>query len=75
MEFTVNIKEQNKIAAFLNLIKAFDYVEIVDVKEQPEKLFEEHKSLLDARLEKIEKGNMAFTDWDVIKEKYERKTV
>lgn len=33
MELTVNIKEQSKIATFLNLIKDIDYIEIVNVKE------------------------------------------
>ncbi len=35
MEVTVNIKNKKKIAAFLNLIKEIDYVELVDVKEEP----------------------------------------
>jgi hypothetical protein len=33
MELTINIKEQKYIASFLNLIWQFDYVEIIDVKE------------------------------------------
>jgi hypothetical protein len=33
MELTINIKDKKKMASFLNLIRKYDYVEIVDVKE------------------------------------------
>ena len=71
MELTLNIKEQSKIAAFLNLIKEIDYVEIVNVKEDLHELPTEHKDLLDKRLQKIENGETTFKNWDLIKKKYE----
>jgi len=58
MELTVNIKEQSKIAAFLNLIKEIDYIEIVDVKEGIDELPLEHQRLLDIRLQKIHLYNL-----------------
>lgn len=75
MELTVIIKEQSKIAAFLNLIKEFDYIEIVDVKEEIHEIPNEHKDLLDKRLQKIENGETTFKKWDLIKKKYEDKAV
>ena len=75
MELTVNIKEQSKIAAFLNLIKKFDYIEIVDVKEDVGETPLEHRDLLDKRLQRIEKGETAFKNWDLIKVKYVSKAI
>lgn len=75
MELTVNIKDQSKIAAFLNLIKEIDYIEIIDVKEKSEELPIEHRDLLDKRLQRIEKGEAAFKDWEQIKKKYENKAI
>ena len=75
MELTLNIKEQNKIAAFLNLIKEFDYIEIVDVKEDTGELPIEHRKLLEKRIQKIEKGETSFKDWDSIKSKYENRAI
>jgi hypothetical protein len=75
MELTVNIKEQSKIAAFLNLIKEFDYIEIVNVKEEFQELPIEHKDLLDKRLQRLENGETTFKSWDLIKKKYEDKAV
>ena len=75
MKLTVNIKEQNKIAAFLNLIKEIDYIEIVDVKEDSNGLPSEHKELLDKRLQRIENGETTFKNWGLIKKKYEDKAV
>ncbi len=74
MELTVNIKEQSKIAAFLNLIKEIDYIEIIDVKEEGEFPIE-HRVLLNERLQKIENGETSFKSWDLIKKKYEEKAV
>ncbi|GEM_PF-973427 len=71
MELTVNIKEQSKIAAFLNLIKEIDYIEIVNVKEEMSELPIEHRDLLDKRLQEIENGKSSFKNWDLIKKKYE----
>lgn len=75
MELTVNIKEQSKIAAFLNLIKEIDYIEIVNVKEDLHELPTEHKDLLDKRMQRIENGEATFKNWDLIKKKYEAKAV
>ena len=75
MELTVNIKEQSKIAVFLNLIKEFDYIEIVNVKEELQELPAEHKDLLDKRLQRLENGETTFKSWDLIKKKYEDKAV
>ncbi len=75
MELTINIKEQSKIAAFLNLIKEIDYIEIVNVKEDLHELPTEHKDLLDKRMQRIENGEATFKKWDLIKKKYEDKAV
>jgi hypothetical protein len=75
MELTVNIKEQSKIAAFLNLISRMDYIEIVDVKENLDELHVEHKVLLDSRLKKIKNGGTTFKNWDLIKKKNESKEI
>jgi len=75
MEFTVNIKEQNKVAAFLNLIKEIDYIEIIGVEEKFEDLPIEHRNLLDKRLQRIENGEATFKNWDLIKKKYESKAI
>ena len=75
MQLTVNIKEQSKIALFLNLIKEIDYIEIVSVKEELQELPIEHKDLLDKRLQRIKNGKTTFKNWDLIKKKYENKTV
>ncbi|PIQ32860.1 MAG: hypothetical protein COW63_06595 [Bacteroidetes bacterium CG18_big_fil_WC_8_21_14_2_50_41_14] len=75
MEVTVNIKEQSKIAEFLNLIKEIDYIEIVNVKEELHELPTEHKDLLDKRLQRIENGETTFKKWELIKKKYEDKVV
>ncbi len=75
MELTVSIKEQSKIAAFLELIKTMDYIEIVDVKETSEDIPAEHRDLLEKRLQRVESGESQFKNWDVIKDKYERKSI
>ncbi len=75
MKLTVNIKEKSKIAAFLKLIKKLDYIEIVDVKDGMGELPSEHRDLLDKRLQRIEKGEATFKNWDSIKTKYENKAI
>jgi putative addiction module component len=75
MELTINIKDQKDIASFLNLIRKFDYVEIVDIKENSSDLPLEHKRLLDERLKKVENGKTSFKNWDLVKRKYEGKTI
>ena len=71
MELTINIKDRNKIAAFLNLLKEIDYIEIISVKDGVDKLPVEHKELLDKRLQRIINGETNFNNWDLIKKKYE----
>jgi hypothetical protein len=75
MELTINIKDPKDIASFLNLIRKFDYVEIVDVKENNPDLLAEHKILLDERLKRIEEGKTSFKNWDLIKTKYNGKAL
>jgi hypothetical protein len=75
MELTINIKEQKYIASFLNLIRQFDYVEIIDVKEDNSETPVEHKILLDERLKRVEEGKTSYKNWDLIKKKYEGKGV
>jgi hypothetical protein len=75
MELTLSIREQSKIAEFLNLIKEMDYVEIVDVKEEGGVPPMEHQKILENRLKRIEKGETVFKNWDLVKIKYEDKAV
>lgn len=75
MELTINIKDQKNIAAFLNLIRKIDYIEIVDVKENNSDFSIEHEILLNERLKRIEEGKVSFENWDVVKRKYEGKAV
>ncbi len=75
MELTVSIKEHSNIAAFLNVIKKLDYIEIVDVRGDIGDLPLEHRRLLEKRLKKIERGKTAFKSWDLIKQEYENKAV
>ena len=75
MELTINIKDPKNIASFLNLIRKFDSVEIVDVKENNPDLPIEHRLLLDERLKRIEDGNTSFKNWELIKNKYDGKAL
>ncbi len=75
MELTIHIKDQENIATFLNLIKQFDYVEIVDVKGNNAEIPFEHKILLDERLKRVEEGKTSYKNWDLVKKKYEGKGV
>lgn len=75
MELTINIKEDEKIPIFLNLIQEFEYVEIVDFKEDRFDIPSEHKELLKQRLKRIKDGKASFKSWDLIKGKYEAKEV
>ena len=75
MKLTINIKEHKYIASFLNLIRQFDYVEIIDVKEDNSETPVEHKILLDERLKRIEEGKITYKNWDLLKKKYEGKGV
>lgn len=75
MELSINIKGQKNIDSFLNLIRNFDCVEILDVKEDSSVLPIEHKVLLDERLKRIENDKTSFQNWDLVKRKYEGKTI
>ena len=75
MKLTINIKEHKYIASFLNLIRQFDYVEIIDVKEDNSETPVEHKILLDERLKRVEEGKITYKNWDLLKKKYEGKGV
>jgi len=75
MELTISIKDPKDIASFLNLIRKYDYVEIVDVKENDPDLPMEHRILLDERLKRIEDGQTSFKNWDLIKNKYDGKAL
>lgn len=75
MELTINIKEQQKIAFFLNLLHEFNYIEIMDIKEDETPFPDEHKKLLESRLKRIKNNETSFKSWDLIKEKYEKKAI
>lgn len=60
MELTINIKDQKKIASFINHLRQFDYVEIVDVNEDYSEIPVEHKTLLDERLKLVEEGKVTY---------------
>jgi hypothetical protein len=67
MELTINIKEAAKQAFIIKLLQEFEYVEIIDVKEDDEEVDVAHKELLEKRLERIAKGESTFKSWDIIK--------
>lgn len=75
MEVTINIKEQKKTAFIINLLHEFNYIEIMDIKEDETSFPNEHKELLKSRLERIENNETTFKSWDLIKEKYEKKPI
>lgn len=73
MELLINIKEQSKLAFILELLRSFDYIDIVNINEEENAISEAHKRLLDKRLKEIEEGKTTFRDWEDIKKKYEKK--
>jgi len=73
MELTINIKEQAKQAFIIKLLQEFEYVEIIDVKEDDEDINVAHRELLEKRLKRIASGESTFKSWDIIKKKYEKK--
>jgi len=75
MELTINIIEKKKIAFFLNLIKEFDYIEIIGVNEDDSIIPIEHQELLNERLERIGNGKASFKSWNLIKEKYAKRAI
>jgi hypothetical protein len=74
MELTINIKEQSKLSFLLQLLQEFDYVEILEIKDDAG-IPIEHLELLEKRLKQIENGETSFKRWDLIKKKYEKKAV
>lgn len=75
MELTIHIKDKKYITSFLNLLRKFDYIEIIDVKEDTYDIPEEHRMLLDERLKMVEEGKTSFRDWEMVKKKYEGETI
>jgi hypothetical protein len=75
MELTISIKEQTKLAFIIQLLKEFEYIEILDMKEDEILLPIEHRELLEKRLKRIEQGEVSFKSWDLIKKKYEKKAI
>lgn len=75
MELTISIKDPKDIVSFLNLIRKYDYVEIVDVKENNPDMPIEHRILLDERLKRVEDGKTTFKNWELIKNKYDGKAL
>lgn len=75
MELTINVKNQNKLEFLIKLLQEFDYVEIIDIKEDDVYIPAEHKELLAKRLEMIRKGETSFKSWDLIREKYASKAI
>jgi hypothetical protein len=72
MELTISIKEQAKLAFIIQLLKEFEYIEILDIKEDETLIPIEHQVLLEKRLKRIEQGETSFKSWDLIKKKYEK---
>ncbi len=70
MELVLNITEKNKIDLFLNLIKEFSFVELVSVNDNESNIPENHRELLDQRIQAIDAGEASFRSWDVIKNEY-----
>lgn len=75
MELTINIKDQKGVASFLNLIRKYDYVEVVDIKYDSSDIPIDHQILLDERLKRVEEGMTTFKNWDLLKRKYEGKAI
>ncbi|MBN2890676.1 MAG: addiction module protein [Bacteroidales bacterium] len=62
MQLTINIKEENKVNFILELIKSFDYIDILK-----DDFTTEQKAEIDRRLDLIEKGETKLHSWDEIK--------
>lgn len=72
MELTISLKEENKLSFLVELLQEFDFIEILDIKENETVLYSEHKQLLSDRLKNIEEGTANFRSWDLIKTQYEK---
>ena len=91
MTYTIEITESSPkaksiIEMFKMLALDYDFLQIsktndnLDFMTEPQKensdfISEEHKNLLNSRLEKIERGETTFESWDTIKQKYEKNAV
>lgn len=62
MQLTLNIKDENKVNFVLELIKSFDYIDIIQ-----EELSPEQKKEIDRRLKLIENGETNFHSWEDVK--------
>jgi len=71
MELTISITEQNKLAFFIKLLQEFEYIEIIDIKEENHTVPSEHKKLIEKRIKRIERGETTFKSWNLIKKRYE----
>ncbi len=74
IELKISIQEE-KLSFFIQLLKEFEYIDILEIKEEDHFIPEEHKILLEERLRRIEDGNTTFKSWDLIKEKYVKKAI
>lgn len=72
MELTISLKEENKLSFLVELLQEFDFIEILDIKENETVLYSEHMQLLSDRLKNIEEGTAHFRSWDLIKTQYEK---
>ena len=70
MQLVIRINQHKKIDFFLNLLQEFDFVEVLEVKEETS-ISPQQKALLDSRLDRIERGEGTFKNWNEIKKKYE----
>jgi hypothetical protein len=75
MELTISITEQSKLSFILQLLQEFEYIEILNIKDENTEIPIEHKKLLDERLRRIKSGETTFKNWDLIKKKYEKRVV
>ncbi len=75
MELTISITEQTKFDFFIKLLREFQFIQILDIKEETSTFPIEHKQLIDKRLQRIDKGETIFKSWDLIKKKYEKSTL
>ncbi|MBN2892610.1 MAG: addiction module protein [Bacteroidales bacterium] len=75
MELTISVKEKQKADFLIKLLQELNFVEIIDFKEDDDIYPDEHKRIIQERLEKIAKGETTFKSWNDIKKKYEHKAI
>ncbi len=72
MQVIIQLKDNAETEKFLKSIQEHDSIEWLEtIEEKDAELENYHKQILDERLEEIEKGNAVFTDWEILKRKYE----